>query len=518
MQRAAMKFNWLSCGLALLFCVAASGIVSAQDATPPPPPADTTQPSLQQAPPEANVRAVRLSDVQGSVQIFSGASLAFTQAQVNMPVVEGMKLVTATDGRAEIQFEDGSVARVTPNSSVTLEQLNSNPDGSTITTIRANSGLTYYELNGRAGQYVVKFGPDSIIPIDSSIFRLDLDHPAAELAVMHGSVHVSDDQNLAADVHTNQSIQFDPDNAAEYQLLQSVQANSWDQWNSDRDQALAELDDSATTARASSSQPDNPAWSDLDANGDWYDVPGYGEGWAPAGVGEDWDPYGAGSWGYYGGIGYTWISAYSWGWWPYHCGAWSWFGGFGWMWFPGNCGWGGVGIGFGWYPYGRIWHVPPGYRVPLRPSPVHNVPQPLHRSGPSQPLIAVNRGPQFTQQYRSVGGAAAFAGGPASGATQRTFQYQGQEIAPLQPVVRARQGGPMGEGFTSRVERMNPGNNVRPAYGFQYTPSGTGEHPEYHSVSPASRPAPSAASHPAAPAPAYHAPPPAPAPAAHPHR
>ena len=357
MQSHTRKFEWTSRLMALFFClvVATAGTAFAQnEATAPPPPPDQA-PSLQQAAPASQVRAVRISAVEGGVKVLQDGETTFQQAELNMPVVEGMKLVTAQDGRVEVQFEDGGVARVAPNSSVTLKQLARDEDGRTVTVIQADSGLTYYELNGRAGQYTVQFGMNNIMiaPVDDTIFRLDLDKPQVELAVMHGSVHMSDDENLAADVHTDQSVKFDPQNADEYQLVQSVEANSWDQWNSDRDEALATMDASESEARAGLDEPDNPAWSDLDANGDWYDVPGYGTGWTPSGVGEGWDPYGLGAWGYYSGIGYTWISGYSWGWWPYHCGSWSWFNSFGWMWFPGNCGWGGVGVG-GWYPYGTI--------------------------------------------------------------------------------------------------------------------------------------------------------------------
>jgi len=510
MRRPAMKVNCLSRCMALFFCLTVASFGAAQETTAPPPPPDTSSTSLQEAPSEVNARAVRLSDVQGSVQVMSGGNVAFSQAQLNMPVVEGMKLVTGEDGRAEIQFEDGSVARVTPNSSVTLTELSQNADGSAVTVISPDRGLTYYELNGRAGQYTVRFAGDNVVPIDSSIFRVDLDTPPPALAVMHGSVHVSNDQGLSTDVRTNQTALLDTQNPNEYQLVQSVTANSWDQWNSDRDEALAELDENATEARASTGNPDNPAWSDLDANGDWYDVPGYGEGWAPSDVGDDWDPYGLGSWGYYSGIGYTWISGYSWGWWPYHCGAWSWFSGFGWMWFPGNCGWG--GIGFGWYPYGAIWHIPPGYKYPLRP--IHH---PSHGPIPHQPLIAVNRGQEFTQQFLSKGGPR-----PAP----RVLQYEGQSIAPLQASIHPHQGGPLGEGFTSTVERTNPGVMVRRAYQGptyrppSYTPpAGTfspGYQPGRGYAPPAYHP-PATTYHPpeptyhAPPAPVYHAPPAPPA-------
>jgi hypothetical protein len=438
-------------GLAIAAVLLPAPLAGAQDTAPAPPP-DAQQ---QTAPETNNVRAVRLSDVEGKVQIFNGSVQAFDQAQMNMPVVEGMRLVTASDGRVEVQFEDGSVARVTPNSSITLAQLHRDADGSTITGIVAGSGLSYYELNGRAGQYSVKFGANTVTPTDSSIFRINLDQNP-EVAVTHGTVHVAigpgDGQNAGLDVHTNQSLRFDGQDSTAYDLAQSVSADSWDQWNSDRDQSLAAIDENATTARAGSGNPDDPAWNDLDYYGDWYDVPGYGQGWAPSGVGAGWDPFGTGSWGYYSGIGYTWISGYSWGWWPYHCGAWNWFDQSGWLWFPGNCGWGSVGSG--WYPYATVWRVPPGYKLPIRPaSPGHGLPP--HGPIPHpEPLVAVNRDPQGVQQFRTVGQPK-----PAA----RSFQYEGQLIHPEAPSVHVREAGPLGEGFTSSALRTNPEVFDRPA-------------------------------------------------------
>ena len=453
----------------LVFSLSAFG----QDQTVPPPPPDS-QPGAEAPQPPAqasNVRAVRLSYVEGKVQVFNGADTAFNEALLNMPAVEGLRFVTGDDGRVEIQFEDGSVARITPNSSVTLTELHRNSDGSTVTTIDAASGLTYYELNGRAGQYNVRFGPNTVTPVDSAVFRINLDGNPVDLAVTHGVVHIGDGQNLSLDVHTNHSVHFDSEDPGEYQQLQSVAADTWDQWNSDRDQALATLEENATTARASTGNPDDAAWNDLDYYGDWYNVPGYGTGWSPAGVGESWDPFGVGAWGYYTGVGYTWISAYPWGWWPYHCGAWNWFGGYGWMWFPGGCGFGATGVG--WYPYAAVWHCPPNYKTPLRPKipPAHDLP-PHGRLPHPDPLVAVNRG-QFDQQFRSVGG-------PKP--SPRTFDYNGNSINAAQPTIRVRTAGPLGEGFTAATVRTNPEvfvhNNVRlvnpgrsvyhpPAPGFQ---------------------------------------------------
>jgi hypothetical protein len=432
-------------------------VAVAQDATPPPPPPDSQQ-TLQQPSESTSVRTVRLSDVEGKVSVYNGDAVAFDQAMPNMPLVEGMRLVTAATGRLEIQFEDGSVARVTPNSSLTLTQLRRNPDGSTITALQADTGLTYYELNGRGGQYSVSFGQVILAPDDSTIFRVNLDGNPAELAVMHGAVHVDDGQSVAFDVPTSHSALFNTQDPAQYSLTSSIAANTWDQWNSDRDQALAELEQDGTEARAGSGSPDDPAWNDLDYYGDWYDVPGYGMAWSPSGVSADWDPFGSGYWGYYSGIGYSWISSYSWGWWPYHCGAWNYFNNNGWMWFPGNCGWG--SFGGGWYPYPTVWRVPPGYRIPTRPrKPVHGpVPIPVPR------LIAVDRGTRPAAQFRSVGQAK-----PAP----RVFDYEGEQIKPLEANIHPIQRGPMGESFSATEVRAHPeifsslgldGSAARPVY------------------------------------------------------
>jgi hypothetical protein len=436
----------------------------AQDTTPPAPPPD--QPAT--APPEAQgqsqVRAVRISDVEGQVQILQGDQVAFDQAQPNMPAVEGMRFVAGDNGRLEIEFEDGSVARLTPDSSIRLTQLRRNADGSTVTQIDALTGLSYYELNGRGGEYSVHFGSDAATPVQNAVFRVALDAAPSQLAVMHGAVHVDDGQGLSLDVHPSQTFQTDPQQPGEFTVAQNVSADSWDQWNSDRDQSLSQLETSQSTARASSGNPDNPAWNDLDYYGNWYNLPGYGQVWSPAGVSAAWDPFGVGAWGYYQGIGYSWISGYPWGWWPYHCGAWDFLDGFGWVWVPGNCGYGFYGNG--WYPYATVWRVPQGYVPPLRPhgAPVHHPggPRPVGAAHP-ETLIAVNRGSQFSAPFHLENGAKP---------EPRPLSFDGKTIAPIDAGIHPLQRGPMGESFTTALVRTHP--ELGPSVGLRSNPGGNG--------------------------------------------
>jgi hypothetical protein len=444
-----------------------------QETVPPPPP---DAQAANAAPPEqSQVRAVRLSDVEGQVQVFQGDQQAFNQAEPNMPAIEGMRFVTGDNGRLEIEFEDGSVARITPNSSIRLTRLGRTADGTTLTQIDALSGLSYYELNGHAGQISVHFDSDTATPVDSGVFRISLDAAPNELAVMHGAVHVDDGGGVSLDVHPNQTFQIDPQQAGEFTIAQNVTADSWDQWNSDRDQALSELEASETTARASSGEPDNPAWNDLDYYGNWYNLPGYGQVWSPAGVGAGWDPFGSGYWAWYPSLGYSWVSGYPWGWWPYHCGAWDFVDGWGWLWIPGNCGWGFYGAG--WYPYVTVWRVPHGYVPPPRPRSIGPGEHP-------QPLIAVDRGPQY---------AAPFHFAPGARPAPRPLDFDGRSITPMEASIHPLQRGPLGEGFTTALVRTHPEMATSVARGTGFRSAYTG--------SPAVRtfggPAGSGASHPA---------------------
>jgi hypothetical protein len=380
-----------------------------------------------------NVRAVRISHVEGTVQILDDNGVVFDQAHANMPVTQEMHLKTGEDGRCEVQFEDGSVARITPNSGITFEKLQRTSEGSTITEVKADSGLTYYEFNNRGGKYTVRFGPYAATATKSSIFRVAVDQNPAQLAVMRGEVHIDTENEAGLDVHNNQTATLDLKDGSSYDVAQNIQADSWDEWNSDRDKQLAQLGSRATMARALGGNPDDPAWSDLDAYGSWYDMPGYGMGWMPVGMGMGFDPFGSGYWGYYPGWGYTWISSYPWGWLPYHCGAWNYFNGPGWMWFPGNCGWGAYGNG--WYPVTTVWNVPPNYVLPKRPiTPVRG---PVHMP-PQRALLPVGQKPVVPQPRLASEG-----GRPIA----TPIKFDGKTLHPVETTVQPRTSGPLGESF-----------------------------------------------------------------------
>ena len=364
-------------------------------------------------------RAVRLSYVDGQVTLAQGGQVLAQQAVANTPLLEGMQLTTADSGKAEIQFEDGSVVRLSPDSSVTLQVLEG--AGTTANAVLLlNSGLAYFEFQGggQAGQMSVQFGDSQVTTSGFTLLRVSMDNPPGQVAVFSGNAHLeSAGGNVATDLHGGESITLNGASPANYQLAESIEPDSWDAWNSDRDQAMSAEAASQSPASANLGESQNPAWNDLDANGNWYDVPGQGYIWSPYEASSaDFDPYGYGNWMWTPGYGYLWVSGYPWGYMPFQCGAWNYFNGFGWGWAPGSGGcspWWGSGF----YGGPRFGARPPGYRV---------IPRPILPRRPigGRPIamIAVNHSPVI-------------AGSPLPARNRNTpVTIGGRTVVPLRPL------------------------------------------------------------------------------------
>lgn len=377
MSDASMLRAWVLGAMGLsLFCALSTERVRADDAAP-------------------AARAVRLSSVAGQVQLSQGKLPLANPAVENTPLFEGSLLTTGDDGRAEIQFEDGSVVRLSPNSSLTLAVLRGQGN-SAEAEVALESGLAYFELQGEglAGTIRVKFADAAATASGLTVLRVNLDNAPGELAVFSGNAHLDRGNELSLDLHGGETVALNGNDAARYNLTESIEPDSWDTWNADRDEALSAADAAKTGATKGFPDAGNPAWSDLDANGSWYNVPDQGYIWSPTDAASaGFDPYGNGNWMWTPGYGYIWVSGYEWGYTPFQCGTWNYYDAFGWGWAPGLNGcqpwWGGGGYGV------NVGLFPPGYRGPIRP--IHP-PRPLPGhpgggDGPRHPfpMVPVNR-------------------------------------------------------------------------------------------------------------------------------
>src|SRR5947209_13155538 len=273
---------------------------------------------------ESKARIVRLSTIEGTVQIDRATGQGFEKAFRYMPITEGVKVRTASDSRAEVEFEDGSTVRLTSNTILQFTDLGLRDSGAKVNTIEVSEGMAYFEVLGQKGDEVaVTFGREKINLERSAHFRVDVQNGTGEVAVFDGKVEVNGAQG-SVEVGKNRTATFAL-STDKYEIAKNVIPDANDQW----DKEQARYSRRGTIANSYQS-PNAYGWSDLAYYGAFSNYSGVGSCWRPYFANAGWDPFMDGAWVYYPGVGYTFVSSYPWGWTPYHYGSWLYAGGTGW--------------------------------------------------------------------------------------------------------------------------------------------------------------------------------------------
>jgi hypothetical protein len=320
---------------------------------------------------DSQARIVRLSSVEGDVQIDRGQG--YEKAFLNLPVTQGMKVRANNDGRAEIEFEDGSTLRITPGTIAEFPELSLRSSGSKVSAVHLQEGTAYLNFSGsKDDQFSMSFGREKFVLINPAHLRVQMADTQVTLAVFKGEVQVEGPSGNVS-VDKKQTATFDLANQDKYELAKNLEPDPYDTWDKQQEDYHQRY-----MSRASSYSSYSPyayGTTDLNYYGNFTNVPGYGNLWQPYFANAGWDPFMNGLWNYSPGFGYNWVSAYPWGWTPYHYGSWMFVPQYGWMWQPGGA-WSG-------YSVPRVVNPPARFVVPTPPS-----------GGSS--VVAVNRGPVTT--------------------------------------------------------------------------------------------------------------------------
>src|SRR5579859_5241207 len=140
---------------------------------------------------DSQARIVRLSDVQGSVQIDKNSGMGFENAFLNLPITQGTQLKTRDTGRAEIEFEDGSTLRIAPNTTVDFSRLGLSESGQRISVVNLIEGMAYVNWLGKGGDdFSLNFSREKLALDRAAHFRVETSTTASRLAVFKGDVDV----------------------------------------------------------------------------------------------------------------------------------------------------------------------------------------------------------------------------------------------------------------------------------------------------------------------------------------
>lgn len=324
---------------------------------------------------ENHVRIVRLSYINGDVQVDRGDGSGFQQALPNMPIVEGLKVVTGADGVAELEFEDGSTFRITPETEVQVRQLALEDSGATLSSVSLAHGTAYIDFRRHKDDVFELVIPQHQIALQHDVrVRVEVAQDEADLAVFSGQLEVAQPDRVVR-VKKNETLDFS--DAEQFTVAHEIETAPYDDWSREREKYREKY----ASAIDSGSSTVNYGLADLAYYGSSFDLPGYGWVWQPYGIGFGWNPFSSGYWNYYPATGWIWCSYAPWGWYPYRYGSWYFAPGYGWVWSPGRTT---IITVNNWYPVAPVRSGPPGYRPPRPPGPP---------SGPGQTIVSVGNPP-----------------------------------------------------------------------------------------------------------------------------
>ncbi|MBN2317905.1 MAG: FecR domain-containing protein [Acidobacteria bacterium] len=273
---------------------------------------------------DSYIRIARISYMEGNVSFQHTSDVDWTAATINLPLQPGDRIYTGPQGRAEIQFDEGSVYRLAEGTDIQFLSL-----GEDLIQVRIMTGLssltvsssTTFEMDTPAAAFIV---------LRRGLYRFDTrDNGDTDAIVRKGELETVS-HRFVRSIESGEQIFVTADENSSYNIARYSNRDAWDEWNDRRD-----ADFIARTSRSHLPSTVYVGASDLDRHGRWVSVESYGVAWVPYSVGVTWSPYSVGRWCYRPAWGWTWVSYEPWGWLPYHYGRWYRSARFGWCWLPG---------------------------------------------------------------------------------------------------------------------------------------------------------------------------------------
>ncbi len=272
----------------------------------------------------ANLGYMRISLIEGDVQIKTPDSEEWGLAAINGPLDEGDQVWTPEGSRIELQMDNGTYIRLDQDSALQILSMES---GSS--QFYLSQGRAYISYDAPQGSVLQFDTPDaSTRAFNRARFKIDMSDQYTDVTVYKGYVETENSVGQTR-INAGQTLSLGQDTNGE--VASMGPADEWEDWNKARNHIIFANRDGGS--RYLPVELRSYA-SDLDSSGRWVQVPDYGFCWVPTIVaGADWAPYRSGRWIWRGGD-YVWVASEQWGWAPYHYGRWAFVAGIGWCWVP----------------------------------------------------------------------------------------------------------------------------------------------------------------------------------------
>jgi hypothetical protein len=273
----------------------------------------------------ADLGSLRLSQLEGDVQVQSRGMKEWLPAAINLPLRPGDRLWVPGSAWAQVETHEGSVVRIAAESSLEVLEM-----GKDSLQLFLSQGQAYVNFQkGRNTVLQLDTPVTSFRVYDRSIFNVAVGrNDSTDISVFRGAVF---SENRNGEVRVGAGKMLSMIDSAPV-LMALGPPNDWEKWNHDLDDSL--FDDDEEGSEQYLPQELSGYGRDLRRNGQWVETSEYGYVWTPTThISVDWVPYRHGRWVWIGDD-YVWIGREPWGWAPYHYGRWAHIASRGWCWVP----------------------------------------------------------------------------------------------------------------------------------------------------------------------------------------
>lgn len=235
---------------------------------------------------EAYPEIVRVSYVQGEVKLSTGRKgspdlgTRWVAAEVNLPIQEGATLATE-QGRAEVEFEDGSVIYLAEHSVLQFMGLTSSPRGTSSDVGLLTGTATIAQESDGHDKFTLETAHNAIHSDEAFTLRVESGLNGARFRVVDGSLAASEGTKS---VLLKAGDAFECLDGVMYQVEEpedQPNIKAWDEWVSAQ-RATRDADIAKGLKESGLSAP-IPGLVDLVRDGTFTDCPPYGRCWIPNG-------------------------------------------------------------------------------------------------------------------------------------------------------------------------------------------------------------------------------------------
>jgi len=230
----------------------------------------------------ANFGYMRISLIEGDVQIKTPDAGDWGYASINTPLAEGDQVWAPPGGRVELQLNSGTYIRLDQDSA--LQILSMDKDSS---QFYLSQGYAYIYNNAPRGSVIQVDTPDaSTRAFNKAIFRIDMSEQYTDVSVYKGYVETENNVGRTR-INAGQMVSLGQNTNGE--LAPMGPPDDWETWNKMRNDRVYAQSDAGSRYLPSELRSYS---SDFDSYGRWVNVPEYGNVWTPTvTVGASWSPY-----------------------------------------------------------------------------------------------------------------------------------------------------------------------------------------------------------------------------------